>query len=306
MDERLFAQLAVRLEREPVVLASVRSTRGATPRKFGSRMLITADDSLASIGGGAAEASVLEAARALLAARRPMQSLEIDLSGRPGALGVCGGHMRIALRAWWPDADRARAQRIAAQLASGNEIVLTPADLGITSDDPGFDGLELHVDIARPDPRLLIVGAGHCGAALHELAAALDFDRWIFDARAACFDGDHYAGATRRSGDYGQLADAFDNQRPVYAVLLNRDFPSDVDTLRVLVHQPLAYLGMMGSRRRVAEVLAALPEHRDSLQRILQTPVGLDIDAHTPHEIAISILAQLVQVRRRAESARDG
>jgi xanthine dehydrogenase accessory factor len=306
MDERLFERLAALLESEPVVLASVRTTRGATPRKFGSRMLVTAGDSHASIGGGAAEASVVDAARALLQSRGTTHALDIDLSGRPGALGICGGHMRIALRAWWPDADRARAQRIAAQLASGNEIVLTPADLGVTSDDPGLDGVELDVDIARPDPRLLIVGAGHCGTALHELAAALEFDRWIFDARPSCFDRDQYAGATRRSGDYAQLAEAFDSERPVYAVLLNRDFPSDVETLRVLVHHPLAYLGMMGSRRRVAEVLAALPQHRDTLQRILQTPIGLDIDAHTPHEIAISILAQLIQVRRRAEIARDG
>ena len=59
---------------------------------------------------------------------------------------------------------------------------------------------------------------------------------------------------------------------------------------------------MMGSRKRIAEVLAALPEHARALQAI-KAPVGIDIDAQTPHEIAVSILAQLVQARRAMAAA---
>ena len=90
------------------------------------------------------------------------------------------------------------------------------------------------------------------------LARFLDFDLWVFDERADCFAAGQYADATRLSGDYAQLARALDTGRDVYAVLLNRDFPSDVATLRALADRPPRFLGMMGSRKRIGEVLSAL------------------------------------------------
>ena len=290
MDERVLARLAARLQHEAVVLASVHETRGATPRKRGSRMLITSDATEFSIGGGVAEARVIDAARALLSDGELAREVQIDLSGRAGSSGVCGGAMRLTLRRWDGDADRSRAEHLAGELAQGRRVTLTGSDTGDASDA----SVEL-----EPDPRLLIVGAGHCGEALCEMARHLGFDRWVFDERATALEGADYAGATRRSGDPAALADAFASDRAVYAVLLNRDYPSDVATLRVLAGRALAFLGMMGSRKRIAEVLDALdPAVRAGIESRLHAPVGLDIGAHTPHEIAISILAQLIEARR--------
>jgi len=289
VDERLFARLAALLLNESVVLASVSDTRGATPRKRGSRMLVTATTTEFSVGGGAAEARAIEAARALLGSSAHESELEIDLSGRAGAAGVCGGRMQIALRRWQGADDRDYAADIATQLAEGRPVWAGTVEFG-----PGVEG-----ELLQPDPRLLIVGGGHCGLALYELAHPLDFDLWVFDERAECFAADEFTHSTWRHGEYTQLAQAFDGQREVYAVLLNRDFPSDVATLRALEGRPLAFLGMMGSRKRIAEVLAALPDHGASLVDSLRAPVGMEIGAHTPHEIAVSILAQLVQVRAR-------
>lgn len=291
MDERLFARLAARLAQAPVVLATVVGTRGATPRKAGSRMLVGAHDSEGSVGGGAAEACVLDAARELLARGEATRALAIDLTGRPGALGVCGGTMQVALRRWAGEDDRAYAADIAAQLAAGRPVWAGEDELG-----PGAEGEAL-----QPDPRLLIVGAGHCGAALHDLARYLDYDLWLFDPRAELLDPAQLPHATLRSGPFAALAEAFDSGRAVHAVLLNRDYPSDVATLRVLAGRPLAFLGMMGSRRRIGEVLAALtPVQREALAA-LQAPVGLPLGAQTPHEIAVSILAQLIEHRYRVE-----
>ncbi len=148
-----------------------------------------------------------------------------------------------------------------------------------------------------PDPRLLIVGAGHCGRALYDLARLADFDLWVQDARAECFADSGFVEATVLNAGTETLERAFGTERAVYAVLLNRDYLSDIEALRVLAGKRLAFLGMMGSAKRIAEVRAAVPELDLSS---LVAPVGLDIGAETPHEIAISILAQLVQVRRRA------
>ncbi len=289
MNERLFARLAQRLVSEPVVLASVLHTRGATPRKRGARMLIASDGSEFSIAGGLSEAKVIEAARDLLSSEGRQCEFQADLTGRANAVGVCGGTMRIALRRWCGAQDQARAADIAETLAAGHSIDLRADDLG--SEGSG--------ERAQPDPRLLIVGAGHCGLALHDLARHLDFDLWVFDPRPSCFGDGRFAGATCHFGDYQTLTDALATGRIVHAVLLNAGFQADIETLRVLATRPPAFISMMGSRRRINQVRDALPDLADVLAH-LTAPVGLDIGAQTPHEIAVSILAQVIRDQRRA------
>ncbi len=283
MNERLFARLHAWLATGPVVLASVLDTRGATPRKGGSRMLIAATGIDGSIGGGMAEAQVTAAAHALLRDAGHSAEVEIDLSGRQGAAGICGGHMRIGLRRWHGAGDGRRAASIAETLAAGNGLTLGSDDLGGGEPQP-----------IQPDPRLLIIGAGHCGLALHDLAEQLDFDLWAYDERSE--ELAKFSQATRLSGPIDSLSSALDTRRELFAVLLNRDFQCDVAALRVLCHRPPRFIGMMGSTRRIGEVRAALPEHAATLAG-LRAPVGIDIGAQTPHEIAISILAELIQLR---------
>jgi xanthine dehydrogenase accessory factor len=292
VSERLFARLAARLaDGHAVVVACVLDTQGAVPRRRGATMLVARDGIEGSIGGGEAEARVLAAARAMLEGDTRATSLAIDLTGRPGAAGICGGHMAIALRCWRGDADSARAKEILDALSGG---VATPLDAG----DLGAPGT-LRVE---PAPRLLVVGAGHCGEALARLARELEFDVWVHDARAECFAPDRFDGATILCGGPTLLARALDTARPVYAVLLNRDFAADVAALEVIAPARPAFLGMMGSRRRVAQVRQSLPDSERELAT-LAAPIGLDIGAETPEEIAVSILAQLVQARRKPTPA---
>jgi xanthine dehydrogenase accessory factor len=287
MDERLFARLADWLQQQAVVLASVVGAQGATPRRRGSRMLVTAISSLGSVGGGLAEARVLEAARCLLGSTATHGEVGIDLRGGADSVGVCGGSMRVGLRRWAPATDLARAREIRDALAGGHRMRLAGSDLGVADAD----------DIVVPDTRLLIVGAGHCGAALCELAGPLEFDIHVFDARAECLAQPAFAGARTHCGDVAMLGPLLETGRDVQAVLLNRDFHADVAALEVLCENPPRFLGMLGSRRRIGEVRDALPERQQAL-RGLVAPVGLDIDAETPHEIAVSILAQLIAERR--------
>ncbi len=285
MDERLFARLAARLPLEPVILASVLETRGATPRKPGARMLIGAEACEFSVGGGEAEARVVAAARELLRAGYEQSVLEIDLSGGAGAAGICGGHMRIALRRWQADDDLELAQDIAATLGAGN-----------TAELPGFlIGLGAADALLQPDVRLLIIGAGHCGLALYDLARHLDFELWLFDQRPGCFEADPCPQARVLCGEAGLLRQALDTSRAVFAVLLTRDFQRDLDALAALAESPPAFIGMMGSRRRVAQVRAALPLGASELR--ITAPIGIELAAQTPHEIAVGILAQLIAQR---------
>lgn len=291
MSERLQSRLAHHLESEPVVVATVLATRGATPRKRGTRMLVTGTETESTIGGGELEARVIAAARDLLACGETSTELPIALDGQPGAAGVCGGTMRIALRRWDGARDQARARAIASALARGEAVALDAGDLGA----PGAS------ETLQPDVRLLIVGGGHCALALHELARHLDFELWVYAREAGDAAQAAFPAASCLSGEPQQLALALATPRTVYAVLLNRDYAADVAALEVLCRQPPAFLGMMGSRRRIAEVRAALPAHAKALAS-LQAPIGLEIEAQTPHEIAVSILAQLIAYRHRHEA----
>lgn len=287
MNERLFTRLADRVQREPVVLASVLATRGATPRKAGARMLIAATMTEFSIGGGLAEARVIAAARELLERGDRDGQIQIDLTGGSGSAGVCGGRMELALRRWDGQVDAARTQFIAQTLASGASVELDASDIGAPCS----------ASTIAADSRLLIVGGGHCGLALYEMARMLDFDLWIYDPRPEYADPAQYPQAHALTGDFANLQHALGTPRALYVVLLNRDYVSDVATLRVLAGAQFAFLGMMGSRKRIAEVMAALSSEQAQQLAALQAPVGLQIGAQTPHEIAVSVLAHLIQVR---------
>lgn len=293
MDEALFARLADRLaDGRGVALASVVAARGATPRKPGARMLIEADRIAFSVGGGAMEARVIETARALLAAAGGCKTLEIALTGQPGSAGICGGTMRVAVRVWQGVDDAARAQAIASALAEGEATELSGAGMG---------DRDAAAQVLHPRPRLLIAGAGHCGHALAQLAGLVDFEVWLADSRPECFPPDRDITATCIDATSGSLRRAANTARDLYIVLLSRDYPTDVAALDALVGSRCAFLGMMGSRRRVAQVRRALPAHAAWLEG-MQAPVGLPIGDETPHEIAVGILAQLI-ARRSARRA---
>ena len=290
MSARLFTTLADWLRAEAVVLATVLDTRGAVPRHRGAQMLIGAARTAFSVGGGRLEAVVIEAARALLARGEASASVAIDLTGREGAQGICGGTMRIALRRWSGSADADHAKVLAARLAAGETVDLGERELGHTT-----------TQSIAASPRLLIIGAGHCGLALAQAAQALDYEVHIVDGRVEGYDHGDFVGSTCHD-DLAAIATCCATPRRVHAVLLNRDWQADIASLEQLAARPPEFIGMMGSRKRIAEVLAALPPALASLRERITAPVGLDLGAETPEEIAISILAQLIAFERQERS----
>jgi xanthine dehydrogenase accessory factor len=204
--------------------------------------------------------------------------------------------MRIALRRWQGAGDASRAAALAARLAAGETVELTEPEAGGSA--------AARID---PDPRLVIVGGGHCGLALYELARPLEYDLAVYDPRPEYANAARFPGALALSGEPAVLVTALDTPRTLHVVLLTRDFPSDVAALAVIARAPRRpqYLGMMGSARRIHAVRQALPELVEALSGLV-APVGLEIGAETPHEIAISVLAQLVRVRRGMAASGTG
>ena len=166
------------------------------------------------------------------------------------------------------------------------------------------------VDVHRPTPALFVVGAGHISVPLARIAAIAGFRVTVLD------DREDFANATRFEHDARvlrmDLTRPFAAARPgrdAYVVLVTRAHRYDYDCLRdLLAHDPLPrYVGMIGSRRRVRAAFHALLEGGIARERIarVRAPLGLDIGAQTPEEIAVSVVAEMVAVRRGAAQRED-
>ena len=269
----------------PVCLATVVATRGAVPRHRGAVMWVSATGSGGTVGGGQLELRVMATARSLIQSGSTPTRFDIDLGGGPESAGVCGGRVTISLALWSSATGAPRAAAIADALRRGEPCVLSSDELGDT------EPLQL-----QPEPLLLIVGAGHCGAALARLAVPLGFRLAVFDTREDLLTAPEYEPA-RRFSEHPSSLRSLHGERQLQAVLLNRDYHADIDCLRVLAELHPDYVGMMGSKRRVFEVRSALPNLAEQLPH-LDAPLGIEIGAETPEEIAISILARLIAHRR--------
>ena len=165
--------------------------------------------------------------------------------------------------------------------------------------------VRVHLQVEFPPERLLVFGAGHVGAALAALTATLGFATTVLDDREEFLRPSRFPGSVelRRmgSGFIGDLpaVDAF-----TYVAIVTRCHRSDLDALRRVLGTSAGYIGLIGSKRKVRIIVERLrregyPETRLSE---LRAPIGIPIGACTPAEIAVSIAAEMIQLRRDAVS----
>ncbi|MBX5449787.1 XdhC family protein [Thermogemmatispora sp.] len=161
--------------------------------------------------------------------------------------------------------------------------------------------LEVFVEAISPEPRLIIAGAGHVAQALARFAADLDFRIIVVDDRRDL--ADPRAFGERVQLVFGDIAQTIRELRPdasTWVVIVTRGHRLDEEALRAAVESEAAYVGMIGSAGKIRNIFrnllkAGIP--RERLEQV-HTPIGLDIGAVTPQEIALSIAAELVMTRR--------
>lgn len=258
----------------PFVLATIVESSGSSPRSR-AKMIIEADGTChGTIGGGRVEARVIEEARACMSSGKP-RTIRFDLSGTGPDPMLCGGAMTV---------------------------LLEPGEL---------------------KPRLLLVGAGHINLALARAAAPLGFRIAVADDRPDLVTSDRFPMASELYGA-PSLREALDasmgyasaggasegagssgaSPTPAEAggtcvLIATASHASDEEALRYFIDKPTAYLGMLGSRRKTRIILERLSESGVSEETLVRVraPVGLDIGAETPEEIAVSILGEILAER---------
>ncbi len=156
----------------------------------------------------------------------------------------------------------------------------------------------------QPEPRLVICGAGHVGAALARLASLTGYKATLIDDRADFVVRDRFPDkrieliAAENWND--AVRQAIGNGRGVSVAIVTRGHNEDEECLRAVINTEADYVGLIGSKRRTNIVLDRLREAGADLEKLrkVHAPVGLDIGAVTPEEVALAILAEMVAERR--------
>lgn len=166
--------------------------------------------------------------------------------------------------------------------------------------------LEVFFEVLRPEPRLIIAGAGYVAQALAKLAANLDFRIIVVDDRRDLADPTAFGDSVSLSfGDIPQTLRELEPDESSFVVIVTRGHHLDEEALLAALESRAAYVGMIGSPSKVRNIFKALQQKgiaREALERVY-APIGLDLGAETPDEIALSIAAEIVMLRHQASGA---
>lgn len=169
--------------------------------------------------------------------------------------------------------------------------------------------MDVFIEPVAPTPRVCIVGAGHVGYHTAQLAATAGFRVVVVDDRASFADAARFPTAERVDvADIPEWLRTTDLGPRDYLVIVTRGHREDLDAMRAALGRETAYLGLIGSRAKIARLYARLGEDGLDGSRLahVHAPIGLDLGAVSPEEIAVSIVAELIAHRRGRLQARDG
>ena len=328
----------------PLVMATVVSHDGSTPRGTGTRMILGPDQSVSgTVGGGRIEATTLQTAYDIIGSRKwIIQSFDLTSEIADQMDMICGGRMEILIESMTPDEGTSRFFKEAIQILNSRrkgvmvselpgvstdisqinrmifqengetigQIPMSPALMAEMNEMAGTlrmpvlktDGnMRFLVEPARSGDTVYILGAGHVGLQTAILAQMTGFRTVVLDDRIEFANRDRFPDA-----DEVRVLDSFTHAfheheilEDAYIVILTRGHLHDKTVLSQALKTPAGYIGMIGSRKKRDTLYRALEcegfSGRD-FERVF-SPVGLSIGARTPEEIAVSIVAELIQVR---------
>jgi len=321
---------------EDMALATIIDVKGSSPRHPGTKMLVGASTGpVGTVGGGRGEARALDACRSSLA-EHCAALLKVEMVGADiiGPEMVCGGSNTMLIECL---GDRAPYRAALERLGRGERVLFVkrvqaagpgPAAVSVALFDqdgalvcgsaaftpeaaralsggrPSYHEEEgLFYDPMFPEEKLLILGGGHVAKALADLAPGLGFAVTVVDDRAEFLAAGRFPEAVRtlQSGFEAAVA-AFPFDCATYAVILTRGHLLDLACVRAVLARPYRYAGFMGSARKTRLVIEQVRREGFDPAKIdaLCGPIGLDIAAETPGELAVAIMAELIAVRRNA------
>lgn len=325
--EQIFTNLLQQFHHNlDTILVTIVSDRGSAPRGAGSQMLVGPEGRIVgTIGGGAVEANSERLALQQLQHKTSCcQEFQLHTNARDNIGMVCGGDVRVHFQyipadsQVWSAVASLALDRIASREAGWLALKLDGSDPSVLDESGhallGGDiaGTVTHklwlpdqseTSFCLPLPigeRAILFGGGHCAHALAPLLRTVGFRVTVMDNRPEFANRERFPQAEHLVvGDFTRLSDYMTLGPEDYAVVMTSGHAFDLEVEDQLLRRDLAYLGVIGSKSKKAAVNAKLLERGISEAAIatVHSPIGISIKAATPEEIAVSIAAEMIQVR---------
>jgi len=246
----------IQQQRRKAALCVIVETRGSTPRKAGSKLLVTEDgEFFGTVGGGNLEYYIIEQAKRVIQSQRPVlltHNLHKDFKM------ACGGQVKI------------------------------------------------YIEPIMPKNQLILFGAGHIAKALARFASEFDFDIVVVDPRKDVVDSwDFKKNVKFVTQEFEKAFDSLQFDQRTYVCSLAYTHELDLRVAALVLRKPFAYLGVIASKNKARKIRKALVEDygfSPELVEKIDMPMGIPINSQTPAEIAISILAKIIDVKNKSQS----
>ena len=312
-------------------IATIVDKLGAAPREEGAKMFVGEDGKLfGTVGGGCMEAEVWQEARKVMKSKEArfvhyrMNATDVEDSGM-----VCGGNVDIFLEPLHeghkelydmvPYLEKRGRRAIVVTRFGKERFAKTlidahggqwgdPIESGeregyeqfLSEKRPKVLGDDVVIEPIRIASTLYIFGAGHISRYLARAAKMVDFNVVVIDDRGEFANEERFPEADKvMVADFQKVFDELDYRGDIYIVIVTRGHKNDAYVLDEALKRPSKYIGMIGSKRKVKMVYDYLKAKgvQDEAIRAVHAPIGIKINSETPQEIAISIVAELIDVR---------
>jgi xanthine dehydrogenase accessory factor len=206
--------------------------------------------------------------------------------------------------------DEIAARHAVALMKDERQEIAVATLSALAEDEERIGDARLLFEISRPPLELIVCGGGHVGQAVAKAAAPLGFKITVIDDRPEFSSREKFPDPAVRliAGDFVEALRSLKITQASHLVIVTRGHRHDEICLREVIKKPARYIGMIGSRRRATTIREHMRREgvgAEHLRRV-HSPIGLDIGAITPEEIALAILAEIVLVRRGGSGAPKG
>jgi xanthine dehydrogenase accessory factor len=175
-----------------------------------------------------------------------------------------------------------------------------PREEAIPIDSRCGGEVKIFMDIVKPDPRLIVIGSGHIGMPLAHLAHETGFETIVVDDAPTTTRERFPHAAEIHSNPFQEEIEGIETTPADYVAIVHGESWYELTALRGLLPRKPAYVGLLGSRNKAGMISERLISEGLSVEDVarISSPIGIDIGAETPEEIAVSIVAELIKVRR--------
>jgi xanthine dehydrogenase accessory factor len=304
-----------------VVLLVVAESSDSSPGRQGFKMVITEDaGQFGTIGGGIMEKDMVEYALALLFGNESKSIKKLHHSDKTNFEKsglICGGYQTIIFSV----IDKSQTTLVENILSSinekrNNQLLITPQKIEYSSAESMLpisftyksdEDWEYRENIGLP-LIAYIAGGGHVGLAVSRIMKSLGFYVVVFDHREDVFTIEQNSFADEIIiTKYEDIGNRIIESERSYIIIVTPMHAGDKETLKSVIDKKVKYIGMMGSKRKIKNIFDTLLADGidgELLQRVY-TPIGIEIEAETPEEIAISIAAEIIKVKNQPGNADD-